>query len=139
MLCSKLTNFQIFHAIFRSSYSLAVFQEPRGVMRILQLFFSICSFYSTTDFSVSLKVDCGSGPESQRSSDIEFEYPFKFAKKYCNNTQLLPLDVSSDAQFFAATGVLSILYAITIILVYVYFDDIYKRKPEFPMAVSFIR
>lgn len=121
----------------RSSYSLSVFQEPRGVMRLFQLFFSVCSFYSTTDFEVTLRLHC-TDFKVQAPEEYTFEYPFKFAQKYCNNTQLLPLDVSSDAQFFVATGVLSMLYAITITLVYMYFDDIYKRKPEFPMAVSIL-
>lgn len=45
------------------------------------------------------------------------------------------LDSSSGAQFFVATAVLSLLYALFIIFVYAYLDEMYKSKPEFPMAV----
>lgn len=47
------------------------------------------------------------------------------------------VDSSSGAQFFVATAVLSLLYALFIIFVYAYLDEMYKSKPEFPMAVSF--
>lgn len=43
-------------------------------------------------------------------------------------------DVSSDARFFVATGVLSMLYSIFIIFVYAYLDELYKSKTEIPMA-----
>lgn len=43
-------------------------------------------------------------------------------------------DVSSDAQFFVATGVLSFLYCLFIIAVYAFIDEIYKSKSELPLA-----
>lgn len=43
-------------------------------------------------------------------------------------------DVSSDAQFFVATGVLSFLYCLFIIVVYAFIDDFYKSKSEIPLA-----
>lgn len=43
-------------------------------------------------------------------------------------------DVSSDAQFFVATGVLSFLYCLFIIIVYAFIDDFYKSKSEIPLA-----
>ena len=72
----------------------------------------------------------------------EIEYPFEFGETICrrnpeNTTLLLSIDVSSDAQFFVITSVLAMLYAMFIIFVYLYLDDMYKTKPEFPMAVSF--
>lgn len=45
-------------------------------------------------------------------------------------------DVSSDAQFFVATSVLSVLYCIFIAAVYAVIDEIYTSKPEVPLAVS---
>lgn len=44
------------------------------------------------------------------------------------------MDVASDAQFFVATGVLSLMYCIFIIAVYAFVDDFYKSKTEIPLA-----
>jgi hypothetical protein len=44
-------------------------------------------------------------------------------------------DFSSDAQFFVATGVLSFLYCIGIIAVYVLFDAVYQSNGLLPLAV----
>lgn len=67
------------------------------------------------------------------------DYPFRFDELACtrpNNGTRVPLsaDVSSDAQFFVATGVLSMLYCGFIIAVYAYLDDLYRSKPELPLA-----
>lgn len=70
------------------------------------------------------------------------EYPFKFGERVCSdpanpaNGAVLSADVSSDARFFVATCVLSILYTIFISAVYAVIDEIYTSKPENPLAVS---
>jgi len=43
-------------------------------------------------------------------------------------------DFSSDAQFFVATGVLSFLYCIGIVVVYTMYDNNYQSNPLVPMA-----
>lgn len=69
------------------------------------------------------------------------EYPFKFGQRVCvdptsDKSAILSADVSSDARFFVATCVLSILYALFISAVYAGIDEIYTSKPEVPLAVS---
>lgn len=124
---------------FRTSYRFDVFQEPRGVMRILQLVFSIWGFFACRDFSVTLDMDCNDKIFQRR---YEIEYPFEFAEHICRRksdnltTVFISVDSSTGAQFFVVTAVLSMLYALFIIFVYCYLDDMYKSKPEFPMAVS---
>lgn len=62
----------------------------------------------------------------------------------CNKTTVgepskvsgISIDVSSDARFFVATGVLSILYCVFITAVYTVIDEIYQSKPEVPLAVN---
>jgi hypothetical protein len=58
---------------------------------------------------------------------------------YCNASRSFHLlgDFSSDAQFFVATGVLSVLYCIGIILVYVMLDAMYQSTGLLPLAVRF--
>uniref|UniRef100_A0A0K8TRD2 Putative conserved plasma membrane protein n=1 Tax=Tabanus bromius TaxID=304241 RepID=A0A0K8TRD2_TABBR len=108
------------------NYSLAAFSEPRGVMRIFQFIFAICAFATTSTFSTTVVCD----------SETLFtaNYPFSFVGSCKNNTQTIPLDVSSDAQFFVATGVLSLMYCIFIIAVYALLDDFYRSKSEVPLA-----
>lgn len=68
------------------------------------------------------------------------DYPFSFSEKVCTSGPVgtepvyISADMSSDSQFFVATGVLSMLYCLFIIAVYGFVDQMYKDKPEFPMA-----
>lgn len=75
------------------------------------------------------------------SKEHIIEYPFRFLKGLCeekinNQTVNIAADVSTDAQFYVATGVLSMLYCIFIVVVYLLADDFYKTKSEVPLAVS---
>lgn len=92
------------------------------------------------NFESEVTFDCAKTPVKK----LNIDYPFRFGENVCpkaptaNSTASFYLsgDVSSDAQFFVATGVLSILYCIFIVAVYTIIDEIYKSKPEIPLAVS---
>ncbi|CRL04364.1 CLUMA_CG017457, isoform A [Clunio marinus] len=127
---------QVVLDFLKTSYKFDVFHEPRGVMRILQLIFAIWGFFACRDFSVTLDMDCNDAIFKKR---YEIEYPFEFGEHICkkkseNMTLFLSVDSSTGAQFFVITAVLSVLYALFIIFVYAYLDEMYKSKPEFPMA-----
>lgn len=71
------------------------------------------------------------------------DYPFAYSEQVCVGPEVAgagakPIyisgDMSSDSQFFVATGVLSMLYCLFIIAVYGFVDKMYKEKQEFPMA-----
>lgn len=130
--------FLLFHRnSHRTSYRFDTFHEPRGVMRILQFVFAVWGFFACRDFSVTLDMDC---QEKYFQRRYEIEYPFEFAEHLCrrktdNLTLFASVDSSTGSQFFVATAVLSLLYALFIIFVYAYLDEMYKSKPEFPMAV----
>lgn len=76
--------------------------------------------------------------------NYKIEYPFEFSGHICksrlddgkagNLTFFLSVDSSTSAQFFTLTAILALLYALFIIFVYCYLDEMYKSKPEFPMA-----
>lgn len=121
-------------------YDLTVFQEPRGVMRVFQFIFAICALLTTLNFEATVTTSCGNKSEVKA---ITIDYPFAFGEKICpkgaaSNASVewltITADVSSDAQFFVATGVLSILYCIFIVAVYTTMDEIYKTKSEVPLA-----
>jgi len=106
--------------------------EPRGIIRILQFIFSIVAFATTTGFSVTLDGNCNSNPISKPHS--VYEYPFIINDNdICDKRQII-LNVSSDCQFFVATGVLSFLYCILIIFVYVAKDELYQSRKMLPKA-----
>lgn len=92
--------------------------------------------YTTVNYSVTVTVsEKGITPKP-----YTIEYPFSYGQFVCNGTNAKPvgisLDVSSDARFFVATSVLSILYCIFIAVVYAGLDEIYQTKPEVPLAVN---
>lgn len=120
----------------------AVFKEPRGVMRILQFIFAICAFTTTTGFASYVELSLIGCDEKVK---LDYSYPFRldqvnYIGKHCNDTKHFHLigDFSSDAQFFVATGVLSLLYCIAIILVYVMFDAMYQSTGLLPLADFFL-
>lgn len=68
-----------------------------------------------------------------------FGYPFDFhlKKSFNNSCHIFVSSAStSDATFFVTTGVLSMLYAILIIFVYVKFEEKYKIDTKLPLFVS---
>ncbi|KAK4872139.1 hypothetical protein RN001_016263 [Aquatica leii] len=124
----------------------SVFQEPRGVMRILHLIFSISAFAAISGFSGDVNFKC----ENTTSPDYTFVYDYPFSilldkhdlnpsgnATVCHPTVTIIGDFSSDAKFFVATGVLSMLYALGIIFVYVKLDQLYKSNNHLPL-VDFI-
>lgn len=119
--------------------NLTPFQEPRGVMRVLQLVFAICAFTAVSNFSIDYTIDC---QDFKNAKVFNIDYPFRFYETICrrasNNESLaITADVSTDAQFFVATGVLAMLYGFFIIFVYAFLDELYKSKNEIPLAVKF--
>jgi hypothetical protein len=126
---------------YRTNYRFDTFHEPRGVMRIFQFVFSIWGFFAVRDFQLTLVMDC---QEKLFERTYQIEYPFEFNQYICrrridamktdNSTFFLAADASTGAQIFAITAVLSLLYALFIIFVYTYLEDLYKSKPELPMA-----
>lgn len=110
---------------------MSVFQEPRGVMRILHFIFSICAFATITVYSGYIKYGC-----SNQDHLKYFSYPFEFVlmeniSSKCNISVLG--DFSSDAKFFVSTGVLAMLYSLAVIIIYTKFDEMYKSNTKLPL------
>ncbi|KAJ8945628.1 hypothetical protein NQ314_009159 [Rhamnusium bicolor] len=116
----------------------SVFQEPRGVMRILHFVFSICAFATITGYTGHIKYNCLETTDSD-----EFSYPFQFAKNR-NFTKdkvscAIPVvgDFSSDAQFFCC------YWSISHVIRHRYnpnlykICEIYKTNSKIPLYVRF--
>lgn len=124
--------------------NLDVFREPRGVMRILQFVFSICAFATTTGFTNSMKfiVECEGNITKTAEVDLKFAYPFRLEeihemqseKCHIGHPLYLIGNFSSDAQFFVATGVLSFLYCLVIVIIYITLSDMYQSNALLPLT-----
>lgn len=134
-----------------------VMKEPRGMIRAIQIIFAILAFATTTSFDTTstLQVTCPQPTSSKSrtekaeaalSSKIVYpiEYPFKFHdaeifERYnCSRNipmiqQKFPMDFSSSAQFFVATGVLAFLYAGAAVGLYLTKSTQYATNPLLPV------
>ena len=45
------------------------------------------------------------------------------------------VNVASDARFFVATGVLSMLWAMAALFIYLFMEDLYQNDKKIPLAV----
>ncbi|KAK9718944.1 Membrane-associating domain [Popillia japonica] len=110
----------------------AIFQEPRGVMRIFHFVFAIVSFATTVDFTGNIDIACKNLTETITYS---YSYPFDLHLSSTVDKCHASLDVnfSSDAKFYVCTGVLAMLYSIAIIIVYVKFDSLYRKNENVPL------
>uniref|UniRef100_A0A6M2DZ27 Putative synaptophysin-like protein n=1 Tax=Xenopsylla cheopis TaxID=163159 RepID=A0A6M2DZ27_XENCH len=95
-------------------------------MRIIQFIFSICAFATISGYSSAYKYICDN---KQYNETIEYPFRIDLPTGQENSSG----DLSSDAQFFVATGVLSFLYCIFVVLLYVVCDELYKQNTQIPL------
>lgn len=122
-----------------------VLKEPRGFMRVLQFVFAIFAFATTSGFgsATTFKVSCSQ--ESPVTVNFQFGYPFRMsyfpfkAPAKCGHfaeewtTVRLPFNFASNAEFFVATGVLSFLYCVGILGIYLFSNKMYIENQTVPI------
>ncbi|GIY87433.1 synaptophysin [Caerostris darwini] len=123
--------------------SIQVIKEPRGFIRIIQCLMAILAFSTTAGFSTECKfsINCG-GDEDDIDIEYEFGYPFSHTELEiphdCDDKELLhmilPFNYSNASGFFVATGVLSFLYTIIILTVYIFCHQTYSNNPKLPVV-----
>lgn len=98
--------------------------------------FSICAFATICGYNGYIKFAC------DKDAKIDISYPFILidtAKLNVGNascTATVGNDFASDARFFVATGVLSMLFSLGIIFLYAKMDEAYKTNKKLPLYVS---
>ncbi|GAU93413.1 hypothetical protein RvY_05360 [Ramazzottius varieornatus] len=123
-----------------------VWKEPRGFIKILELIFGICAFATTSSYSSqgSVNYACNDTKDiTEHTQTYNFSYPFDL-EDYdvrvhpCSltNNELEPLGGShrSSAQFFVAVGVLTFLYCLGALLLYIFLDKLYRTRENIPLA-----
>jgi len=142
-----------------------VLKEPRGFIRCLELLFAIVAFATLANFStkIGINIVCKNSTDITNVDDTfhQFDrtvsYPFKVKSlepidvekenvckirtvKEEDKTIHFLGDFSSDAQFFVFTGVISFLYSIFSLVLYVYYGALYmdsmKRNPKIDFMIS---
>lgn len=108
-------------------------------------FATTSGFDTTTSFTASCAPKTGVTEKPLQTLRIKYavEYPFKFEdqeiKIYSNcsstlmMTQTYPMEFSSSAQFYVATGVLSFLYTIACLVLYIFGSRHYETNPLIPV------
>lgn len=130
--------------------NLRVLIEPRGFIRIIQLVMTIFAFATTAGFETvaTISIKC---KEYAKDIQYKFGYPFKMGKselripEACTanisdisfKTYIFPFDFSSNAEFFVASGVITMIYTAGIIFIYVFMHRLYSTNPMTPV-VDFI-
>lgn len=114
-------------------------------MRVLQFVFSIFAFATTSGFGTtsSFKVTCPKESQAPTAVNFQFGYPFRmsyfpFQVPSCKeadkrDTVVLPFNFASNAEFFVATGVLSFLYCVGILGVYLFSSKMYAENQTVPI------
>ncbi|XP_055937205.1 synaptophysin-like isoform X1 [Argiope bruennichi] len=123
--------------------SLRVIKEPRGFIRIIQCLMAILAFSTTVGFvtECAFTITCGDTKENEIKIAYNFGYPFANAVLHipddCSQDlvkMVLPINYSSAAKFFVATGVLSFLYTIGIMIVYIFLHQAYTDNTKLPVV-----
>ncbi|CAG0886762.1 unnamed protein product [Darwinula stevensoni] len=110
------------------------------IMEVNGLVFAIAAFATVTNFSgdFSIKVTC---PTNSSDVSLHVNYPFSLAHEQqsvsvCGAPKMAKfhVNVASDARFFVATGVLSMLWAMAALFIYLFMDDLYQNDKKTPLA-----
>ncbi|XP_060072766.1 synaptophysin-like [Ylistrum balloti] len=130
------------------SFNADALKEPRGFIKILQWILSIFAFATTTSVNTQLSfyAKCGEGLDSMRQ-EASVSYPFRIEdQKYeiplCRNASE-SVDVkyapyvggsASAAEFYVFVGVIVFLYCMAALILYIFFDDQYRKNNLFSIG-----
>lgn len=121
-------------------------KEPRGFIRILQVFIGLLAWSTTAGFSTTsvLHIYCPDNT-SPFNVDLEVKYPFDIrttkvsAPQNCSDDtdvvdDTFPIDFSATSMLYVAVCVLSLIYALSSAIYYCFFTAKYETDPLVPMV-----
>ncbi|XP_041347552.1 synaptophysin-like isoform X2 [Gigantopelta aegis] len=129
-----------------SAFNPSVLKEPRGFIKPIEWIISIFAFATTTSFStnVDFTVPCNI---TKGEVSYTFSYPFDlqnigFKIPVCptnvtTSTVHLLQGAESPAQFYVFVGVMAFLYCLVALILYIFFDDLYRKNTKI-VAADFI-
>nr|CAH8855963.1 unnamed protein product [Trichobilharzia regenti] len=119
-----------------STSKFEVFKEPRGFMKLIEIFIAISAFATTCDFSTSVQLEYQCLNKSTETWSAKFTYPFSIDSiiiPNCENSETKHMygNYASAAQFYVFVGVLTMLISVGVCVLYIYFHDRYLSDPRF--------
>ncbi|GBM31168.1 Synaptoporin [Araneus ventricosus] len=102
---------------------------------------AILAFSTTAGFGTECSFTINCAEDNEIEIPYELGYPFAHSELKipddCGKEMMemiLPINYSSAAKFFVATGVLSLLYAIGIMVLYIFFHQSYIDNTKLPVV-----
>ncbi|CAL1536583.1 unnamed protein product [Lymnaea stagnalis] len=124
-----------------SAFNAGVLKEPRGFIKILEFVLSIFAFATTTSHksSTTFSVVCNGTLPAQTVS-FSYSYPYDLEDVCfvaCEKSQCLLSGSKSSAEFYVFVGVIVFLYCLGALVLYIFFDDQYRRNTRI-VIVDFV-
>lgn len=117
----------------RQSFQFEVLKEPKGFVKLIQVFVAIFAFATCTGFRgrIELEQNCN---KTSIKAGADFKYPFQsplnFMIRECKNgapagnvrSNSVPFDYRSSTEYFVVIGVFCFLYSFGILVYYIMFE-----------------
>jgi len=116
-----------------------VLKEPRGFIKFIEFVIAICAFATTTSYcgtsTYTLK-ECSNITTAPGAVTMSYCYSFKLDGRYpsCDGDLKIGADLSAPAQFYVFVGVMTFLYTLAALILYVFADDKYHQVDTIPSA-----
>ncbi|XP_056000526.1 synaptophysin-like isoform X4 [Ostrea edulis] len=121
------------------NFSIEPLKEPKGFIKAIQWILAIFAFATTTSVSTYLQVTATACPPNQTAvlEKVAIGYPFDienafFTAPFCNRssptTIYLLKGSKSSAEFYVFFGVMVFLYCMAALIVYLFFEELYRRS-----------
>ncbi|XP_065067003.1 synaptophysin-like [Rhopilema esculentum] len=115
----------------RQSFQFEVLKEPRGFIKVIQVFVAIFAFATCTDFRGELQLKQVCNGTMTHDTGAKFKYPFntrlQFNVHRCRDWALFPymrdLSYRSSMEYFVVIGVFCFLYSLGILVYYIVFEE----------------
>lgn len=123
-------------------WNIEALKEPRGFIRFIEFIIAIFAFATTTSSSSSSSFYVKCENNTQKGPfEFSWQYPFRledsaFEVTSCNGSDFMTHpygNYSSPSQFFVFVGVMAFLYCIGAVILYVCFDDHYRKFDKIPI------
>ncbi|XP_062607796.1 synaptophysin-like [Saccostrea cucullata] len=126
-----------------SNFSIEPLKEPKGFIKVIQWILAIFAFATTTSVNTNLQITANKCPGGGKAiiESVQISYPFDLEKEYfttpfCNRssdgsnvTTVFLLEGSkSSAEFYVFFGVMVFLYCMAALVVYLFFEELYRRS-----------
>lgn len=131
-----------------NNFSIEPLKEPKGFIKVIEWILAIFAFATTTSVNTFLEVTATNcTPKSNTIVErVAVAYPFDIQNSYfttplCNRNASTPVQNQnllegsrSAAEFYVFFGVMVFLYCMAALIVYLFFEELYRRSNVWAIA-----